>query len=1020
MYFPNYSMKQLFLAGTFCMALALELGAQPIPLWENRGRLTEPPQIDATAFLNAGSMTFFTRLPFDTQNTLYFTNRGEMLGSVGFRFNYISDLGRLPASRFENLSQITALDSGLIFYSEDGVGFGGSLAGSYILVSATNIVNEGIINAGANGIVRLEGQRLDLRNGGISASEGTGFFDNAVGTGVISGTNYINPPDVNDLYWGVGNNNSLTPDQGNPINLQAGLFATPSPRSPLHEVVSSFGITNTVQVPTFIDLTSTNGTNLFNYKDFTSYVYTNVVSETNEIIQIVFIPTGTSLTNLVMDVRFAPGTGGDPNGQKAIVQIGLKDIDVVSGDPITNFVYFADDSASSTNITLFENLTGTTLRPSAFEVFRSTPMDWTLASPSNALLGPLLIYNQNYGSTEVSNVYSAYSAQIGLGEGATNQFNLFGFGGYYGIGSGNPALSDPTNFPGRVELIGNQVDLTESRMRSEALFTLRTSNLVSTAGAKLDAPLYSIDVGSTNHTMIISNLFPQTVKRLKGQLAAWSGVWTNQRLTVVATPDPASTNINQTTNQTDLKFHVLILDHSIQGVQDVTANEFVVRAPNVVVADDVRVNQHFQANAQDLTIQGQFTLPGGLGSTNLPQLMNFTNEGTIRVPIEFNLGADRFQRYDSVVNKGLLSAGGIQIRSTNFLAAGGNYFLSTNQMGSLTYASGGSMQIDSLNTFVNDAALFASTDIILSGRDLYLRQAALMAGGSSSVTGGGIEIPGILSLRATHSLSDGGLGASNNWRCVGSLQLMTRPTQGDLLGTTIETISPRFAITRHIWSAEDRGLSPAGYSNNAAIGHLILDGRPSSRFIFSGAFSNSALYVDYLELRNNATNYTSTLSIEDGMRVYFANANVSADKLNGSFGGKLRWVTSYAGPNSTTNLVMPSGQVRPFNIALVMSADLDSDGDGIVNRLDQSPFFVDESVGLAMQVNRPAKTAQLTWTSLAGATNSLEFTSDLAATQWQVLTNFVHSGTTGKVAAQDQLPAQGQRYYRVRIFPREP
>src|SRR5712692_9324667 len=76
-------MKRLSLSISIGLAVAPLTGAvaQPIPLYENFGVISAPPQIDALAFANYGTFSVSTLLPYDFQNTLNFTNTGTMLGS---------------------------------------------------------------------------------------------------------------------------------------------------------------------------------------------------------------------------------------------------------------------------------------------------------------------------------------------------------------------------------------------------------------------------------------------------------------------------------------------------------------------------------------------------------------------------------------------------------------------------------------------------------------------------------------------------------------------------------------------------------------------------------------------------------------------------------------------------------------------------------------------------------------------------------------------------------------------------
>src|SRR5205085_10890000 len=100
--------------------------------------------------------------------------------------------------------------------------------------------------------------------------------------------------------------------------------------------------------------------------------------------------------------------------------------------------------------------------------------------------------------------------------------------------------------------------------------------------------------------------------------------------------------------------------------------------------------------------------------------------------------------------------------------------------------------------------------------------------------------------------------------------------------------------------------------------------------------TGKALYVDYLELDNFATNYNLAFDISPDLTIYFANSNIDPFKLDHSTSGRLRWVSDFAGPLSSTNVSYPPSPAHPlttnsylFNIALVRSKDLDSDGDGI-------------------------------------------------------------------------------------------
>jgi hypothetical protein len=217
------------------------------------------------------------------------------------------------------------------------------------------------------------------------------------------------------------------------------------------------------------------------------------------------------------------------------------------------------------------------------------------------------------------------------------------------------------------------------------------------------------------------------------------------------------------------------------------------------------------------------------------------------------------------------------------------------------------------------------------------------------------------------------------------------------------------------------GVSVYGYSNNLALGKLTLDGGQNSLFHFDPPTgqSNRAIYVDYLELRNFATNYFDSLAISPGITIYFANSNVDPGKLDVSNGGRLRWIQDFTGPLSsiTTNFTYLDGITYTFtvNLAVLASRNLDSDGDGLVNAVDPTPFFEPNQMGLTISLtpSLPHK-PQLTWHALARSTNRVEYISAAGSTNWQLLTNIINGPTNGTLKVIDNTPTASPRLYRIK------
>ena len=258
----------------------------------------------------------------------------------------------------------------------------------------------------------------------------------------------------------------------------------------------------------------------------------------------------------------------------------------------------------------------------------------------------------------------------------------------------------------------------------------------------------------------------------------------------------------------------------------------------------------------------------------------------------------------------------------------------------------------------------------------------------------------------------------------------------------IESLASTFVQARHTWASEDRGVTVAGFSNNLALGHLVLDGRLGNQFRFGSATANNALYVELLELRGDATNYNFAFGVDPDFTIYFANSNpeISPERLDNLGGGRIRWVRDFAGPRSSTNILYPNGITYTFNVGLVRSFNLDSDGDGIPNDSDCTPIIPPGEEGnsnlwfgalcpvplaasaaksmpvtaaVTISLAPEGREVILNWEAPANSANSVEFTESLGGV-WQSLTNFVNGPVDARVTLRDAATAS-LRVYRVRV-----
>jgi hypothetical protein len=377
-----------------CLFRGFSTDAATTPVYENRGSV-DTPVIDATVFLNRAVFEANTfDQPYDTQNTLYYTNfaGGTISGSGGFRFEYVNGSNgvRKAASSFVNNGSIS-FDSGgfnSFFGSEDGSIFGAGAATSWLIVNATNIVNRGALSVDPNGLLQLRGKEVSLGRAGIRA--GSDPFA-PIPQGSTFGMYYRNDAGVSDLYWGAGQNNQLDPAAPGPYSLA--VLTAPAPSSGGHEVLDSTGFTNVVSLPSFFGLPVTN-----------AYAVTNAVSPTNWIIQVVFVNTNTPDPQLKVDVKFGNPRNPSPGLNAAkmpIVRLTFEDVDTITTEPYTNYVYLLDNLGAMTNAVLITNRAPVTVntnsqlgagvfyqKPSSITVTRTTPGSGPVRGPTTRSIPP--------------------------------------------------------------------------------------------------------------------------------------------------------------------------------------------------------------------------------------------------------------------------------------------------------------------------------------------------------------------------------------------------------------------------------------------------------------------------------------------------------------------------------------------------------------------------------------------------------------------------------------------------------
>lgn len=725
-------------------------------------------------------------------------------------------------------------------------------------------------------------------------------------------------PGMTAGYWGIGTNII------NPV----GSFEIPPPQSPF----------SLVQYPG----------GLFGFQVLSlpaaKFYVDETFAGTNRFVQAVFLNnTNASIQNNV----YFPFQGF------SVVEWVSPYTNPVSGEITTNRLYLTDDFGTLGTNTTFVNFSyysavGTQI-PANYTFTRFNPFfnlggAFPVSSPAGV-----------FDPVAVTNEYAAFQGQFTPT--TVSLSNLPPAGRYL------------TNLPGRIEITADDnLDMSFARIGGLNYLGLKaTNNISGFGGAKISVPYSDISLKATNGNMTITNLLSPTVPRFIGQVDLWSGRWTNDFggfRTIYA---------------------VLFVDSHLAGSAPALIQDLTLRSTNVVISDVLNVTRNLLIEAERITVEsnqppaliptGEINLQSSAitwpGST--PRLQYLTNSGTITALNSVFFGGSRFspfftsnynEPYLAFVNRGRVSTAGSLIWA--------DYFENS---GSFDTGIGfGSISLQSVDTrLTNGSFLAVNGDISITT-------------GSLSVTNHLLQAGRKLSLAVTNALTDTGSSNANAWVVGRGFDLPVKPLTGDLLGTTITDTAPAGIENTHSVAGEDRGSVVAGFSNNLAIGRVILDGRGAeSAFYFSGANSGNAVYVDQLDLLNYATNINlsgnaTALDFAPNVKLYYGQAYAGgisvAERLNNANGGRLVWVSGYAGIYSGTNVVYPDGSTNRLNAALVLSQNEDSDGDGLANVADPSPLLLVTTASLPPATNGAAYSAVLvrgggvapfTWSLVSGS-----------------------------------------------------
>jgi hypothetical protein len=789
------------------------------------------PEVDATNFFNSGTWNIFgLALPYQTSHTLNYTNTGTMVSSVGWEFDY----GPLPligergwSASFVNNSAAATIQA------IDGTvtsphGSQNLTTASYLWVSATNIINKGMLLADPNGQIILNGSTVNLSRSQLLV-DGT-----LASSGFVSGTNFALDAGLYPESWAQSN----MPAQNLPPGISLPIMNIPN-----------LWDGNTATAPAYA--VQNNCTSNYNFGPLLSFMPTvsdsmdTKVGPTNETRQAVFVAI--SDPNIVAQVAWTPSSNPTNYFQTAAVQLAATLTNPFTLAPEDSSIYVVDTLGSETNrglyvdtnVSSFYVCSGKLFQPANYTVSRSEPAAFAVGVPGLGRPPGNFFDDPTFVFTAASNSYSAYSVFVD---------DL----------ASNPSGANATNLPGVIQINAKDLDLTRTWLAGQGGILIQASNLVSSAGAIVDCQNLSYYLGSTNGFLNLTNMAKQQVSRLRGTLNMWSAVWTNLQ--------PVTVGTNQTTN--NIGCSILIVDATgLSSTVPVTVQNLVMHSTNSTLSDSLTVAQTLLLDGQGVKILGQLTLSGALQdwtSVLAPNLLYFTNNGFLSVPNNAHFGDDTAVPYTEFINNGTgqylggaIVAGSQTIDSQDIQISNAVNYTS---IGSFL-AKAASIEVTGLPGYFSNS-VYAAADISFYANTMQVRQSGLYANGS-------------LNFSVTNSLSDG--GAANSFICNNGFNLSVKPLTGDLLGSTLTSIaSGNNAVVDSTWAGEDRGPDYTGFTDNAALGTLALVAQNylpqfTPLFVFSPATGSNALYVMTLDLSGLTTNpsdLANMIQINPGMKIY--------------------------------------------------------------------------------------------------------------------------------------------------------
>jgi len=584
----------------------------------------------------------------------------------------------------------------------------------------------------------------------------------------------------------------------------------------------------------------------------------------------------------------------------------------------------------------------------------------------------LLTNGVAYTNTVWNTNYVAYSFGITslpsqIPNPANSSFGVVGGanGGRYRFLQSQTPFAYATNLAGRVRVKADNLKLEDARIRAHGIINLQAKHVTSSANTSIAAPYANYDLGSTNGTLVYRGFSPVGQPNLTGTIKVFVTSWTN----TAEFPDPAAAAApvdpaagTGTTTPTllvaDTHFRVMIIDADIDPLK--TTGELVglkLRATNLTTVDSVLYTVP-EADSIPTSYPDGFSGASSISGNEqvAPVTENWINQGSFELIGTLGVSSRTFPMLKTLLNSsdiigGRVALGVGQTTALSYITNTGSIISSGYMgLGASILHHAGRIEGGNVVDLAMDSLVLAGTNSIVAGGGLNITAKSLDAS-----AGGAISTPNLITL----NVSDKFVAPAGNVLALAAagVTLKGNVSSNDLSGVSVSVSAGRFQTAFVDWSGVNRGTEAAGFVNNSAIGALVLTigeyGRADIRASGSG---DRALYTKRLELNGdfsqfiNITNKTfdadglaSALSIDSNTRLYYSIVSVngielSGPVLDGALGGRLRLVRISGANGGPVSLVVGNGYVVEASWAVRYSVSLDSDGDGLVNALDATPF----------------------------------------------------------------------------------